>query len=229
MKYSKKLIVFDWDGTLMDSESRIVNCMRAAITDMDLPVRTRHELKNVIGLGLREALHALFPDNDEVQLGRLVERYRHHFLVEDKTPSELFAGVNDMLASLNGMGYFLAIATGKARRGLDHALTSCDVGHFFHASRCADETRSKPHPQMLEELIDYFGVAPHDSIMIGDTEFDMAMAKNAGTHALGVSYGVHEKDRLLNHGPLACLDDVSQLHAWLTSNLFIDTQGQAQR
>lgn len=219
MKYDKKLIIFDWDGTLMDSESRIVNCMRAAIDDLGLPERSRDQLKNVIGLGLREALHMLYPDSDEQRLADLVERYRHHFLFEDTTPSELFDGVADMLASLNSAGYFLAIATGKGRPGLNHALASCNVGHLFHASRCADETRSKPHPQMLEELLDYFAVEPDQSLMIGDTEFDLEMAKNANTHSLAVSYGVHERERLLNHAPLACLDDVNQLHSWLSSNL----------
>jgi len=225
MKYEKKLIVFDWDGTLMDSESRIVNCMQAAINDLGLAERTRDELKNVIGLGLKEALYALYPDSDNEQLTRLVERYRHHFLFEDTTPSELFAGVTDMLTSLNQAGYFLAIATGKARPGLNHALASCDVGHLFHASRCADETRSKPHPQMLEELLTYFGVESSQSVMIGDTEFDMQMAVNANTHAVAVSYGVHERERLLNHAPLACVDDVNQLHSWLSSNLIYETQG----
>lgn len=225
MKYEKKLIVFDWDGTLMDSEARIVNCMQAAITDLDLPALTRDQMKNVIGLGLKEALHALYPDQDETQLVQLVERYRHHFLFEDTTPSELFDGVAAMLAALNDAGYFLAIATGKARRGLDHALASCDVGKYFHASRCADETRSKPHPQMLEELLDYFAVEPDHSIMVGDTEFDLEMATNARTHSLAVSYGVHERDRLLNHSPLACLDNVNQLHSWLSSNLTYEPQG----
>jgi len=213
----------------MDSESRIVNCMQAAITDLGLPDRTRDQLKNVIGLGLREALHTLYPESDAGQLADLVERYRHHFLYEDTTPSELFTGVNEMLSSLNDAGYFLAIATGKARPGLNHALASCDVGHLFHASRCADETRSKPHPQMLEELLDYFAVDPDESIMIGDTEFDLEMATNAGTHSLAVCYGVHDRERLLNHTPLACVEDVKELHTWLSSNLTNEMQGNVRQ
>lgn len=224
MKIEKKLIVFDWDGTLMDSESRIVNCMRAAINDLGLEARDGDTLKNVIGLGLKEALHALYPDADDEGLVNLVERYRHHFLFEDTTPSELFAGVADMLESLNDAGYFLAIATGKGRPGLNHAMSASGVGHFFHASRCADETRSKPHPQMLHELLDYFGIESNHAIMVGDTEFDLEMASNAQTHSLAVCYGVHHRDRLLNHAPLACVDDVNQLHSWLTSNLSYDAE-----
>ena len=219
MKFEKKLIIFDWDGTLMDSESRIVNCMQAAIADLGLAERSRDQLKNVIGLGLKEALNSLYPESNDDDLINLVERYRHHFLHEDTTPSELFEGVHDMLQSLNRSGYFLAIATGKGRPGLEHALAASEVGHLFHASRCADETRSKPHPQMLEELLDFFGVESTQSIMIGDTEFDMEMANNANTHSLAVSYGVHHRDRLLNHEPLACVDDVNQLHSWLSTNL----------
>ena len=219
MKLPKKLIVFDWDGTLMDSETRIVNCMKASIEDLGLSERSRDQLKNIIGLGLKEALHALYPEIDDHNLARLVERYRYHFLHEDKTPSELFEGVVDMLTGLNHAGYFLAIATGKGRAGLEHALADSEVGHLFHASRCADETRSKPHPLMLEELLDYFAVEASDSIMIGDTEFDLEMATNANTQSVAVSYGVHHRDRLLSHAPLACVDDAKQLHSWLSANL----------
>lgn len=219
MMLNKQLIVFDWDGTLMDSESRIVNCMQAAIRDLGLAERSRDELKNVIGLGLKEALNTLYPGGDDAALGKLVERYRHHFLYEDTTPSELFTGVVEMLQALNQAGYFLAIATGKGRLGLEHALAASQLGPLFHATRCADETRSKPHPQMLEELLDYFAVEPDQSIMIGDTEFDLQMATNAKTHSVAVSYGVHHRDRLLNHAPLACLDDVNQLHSWLATNI----------
>ncbi len=213
--YSKKLLVFDWDGTLMDSETRIVNCLRAAIHDAGLPERDNEQLKNVIGLGLREALHALFPDGDEASLQKLVDGYRHHFLHEDQTPSELFDGVHEMLLALNDTGYFLAIATGKGRVGLEHALQQSGVRELFHATRCADETRSKPHPQMLDELIDYFGVEPEHAVMIGDTEYDLLMASNAGTHSVAVSYGVHSRDRLLQHKPLACVDNTNQLHSWI--------------
>lgn len=217
--YSKQLIVFDWDGTLMDSESRIVNCMTAAIRDAGMPQRDRETIKNIIGLGLREALQTLFPEADDDAMRRLIEGYRHHFLYADQTPSELFTGVVDMLDALNQRGYFLAIATGKARAGLNRALSESGLEQFFHASRCADETRSKPHPQMLEELLDYFGLEADEAIMVGDTEYDLAMANNARTHSVAVSYGVHQRDRLLQHRPLACLENTNQLHAWIVENV----------
>jgi phosphoglycolate phosphatase len=214
-----QLIVFDWDGTLIDSEARIVNCMRAAITDLQLPARSHDEMRNVIGLGLQEALNTLYPESDVSVYQDLVERYRHHFLFQDDTPSELFAGVEALLRTLTERGHYIAIATGKGRVGLDKALDDTGLRNYFDYTRCADETRSKPHPQMLEEIMERLGVEPNDTVMIGDTEYDMQMANNAGTSALAVSYGVHEKQRLLACNPLDCVDDISALHAWLTQTM----------
>lgn len=213
-----QLIVFDWDGTLIDSETRIVNCMRASIQDLGLPARNNEQLSNVIGLGLQEALSTLYPDSDPSVYQNLVDRYRHHFLVEDDTPSELFDGVGALLDTLSERGHYLAIATGKGRIGLDKALEDTGLRDYFDFTRCADETRSKPHPQMLEEIMDRLGVTPQQTLMIGDTEYDMQMANNAGTAALAVSYGVHEKQRLLACQPLDCVDDISALHTWLTNH-----------
>jgi len=210
-----QLIVFDWDGTLIDSEARIVNCLRAAIADLHLPERTPAQLSNVIGLGLQEALETLYPEGDAKTYQGLVERYRHHFLIQDDTPSEIFAGVEAMLAALRERDHYLAIATGKGRMGLDKALTETGLQGFFDFTRCADETRSKPHPQMLEEIMDRLGVSPQETVMIGDTEYDLQMANNAGTAALAVSYGVHDKQRLLACDPMACVDDVDALQDWL--------------
>lgn len=220
-----QLIVFDWDGTLIDSEARIVNCMRASIQDLQLPMRSDAQLRNVIGLGLQEALSILYPDGEASIYQDLVARYRHHFLVEDKTPSELFNGVGTLLETLGERGHYLAIATGKGRIGLDKALEDTGLGGYFDFTRCADETRSKPHPQMLEEIMDRLGVAPQQTLMIGDTEYDMQMANNAGTAALAVSYGVHEKPRLLACEPLACVDNISALHAWLINHTAPMTDG----
>jgi len=210
-----QLIVFDWDGTLIDSEARIVNCLRAAIADLHLPERTPAQLSNVIGLGLQEALETLYPEGDAKTYQGLVERYRHHFLIQDDTPSEIFAGVEAMLAALRERDHYLAIATGKGRMGLDKALTETGLQGVFDFTRCADETRSKPHPQMLEEIMDRLGVSPQETVMIGDTEYDLQMANNAGTAALAVSYGVHDKQRLLACDPMACVDDVDALQDWL--------------
>lgn len=216
MKYSKQLLVFDWDGTLMDSQARIVNCLRTAIDEVGKEKRSDEQLSNVIGLGFREALLSLYPDDDDSFHKGLIDVYRHYFLSADKTPSVLFEGVLDMLENLNDQGYYLAIATGKGRHGLDIALNESGAGHFFHASRCADETRSKPHPQMLEELIEYFGVEADHTLMIGDTEYDLEMANNANVDGVGVSYGAHAEQRILDCKPIACVRSAQDLHSWLT-------------
>jgi phosphoglycolate phosphatase len=220
-----QLIVFDWDGTLIDSEARIVNCMRAAITDLELPARTTEALRNVIGLGLQEALNTLYPGHDDGLYQQLVERYRHHFLVQDDTPSELFEGVTTLLDTLNERGHYLAVATGKGRVGLDKSMEETGLRDYFHFTRCADETRSKPHPQMLQEIMERLGVDPRETLMVGDTEYDLQMANNAGAAALAVSYGVHDKARLLACEPVACVDDVPALHGWLVNNITLKAEG----
>ena len=217
--YSKQLLIFDWDGTLMDSQARIVNCLRSTIRDMDKQERSHEQLSNVIGLGFKEALLCLYPDDSDDFHDDFVERYRHYFLSEDDTPSILFEGVKTMLEDLYQQGYFLAIATGKGRYGLDMALKETDVEHLFHGSRCADESQSKPHPQMLEELMDYFAVEPMQTIMIGDTEYDLQMANNANVHGVGVTYGVHNEQRIRECNPVACLNSSEELHSWLTDKI----------
>jgi phosphoglycolate phosphatase len=212
-----RLVVFDWDGTLIDSEARIVACMAAAIADVGLPQRPPAALRNVIGLGLREALTTLFPDGDPEAHQHLTERYRHHFLFANPTPSAPFPGSLATLEWLAGQGYHLAVATGKGRTGLDKALKETGFGRFFAATRSADETASKPDPLMLREIMAELEVPPSQTLMVGDTEYDLAMARNAGTDALGVSYGVHERRRLLALGPRALLDDIAELPAWLTT------------
>ena len=209
------LIVFDWDGTLMDSEARIVNCLQAAFGDLGLPPPAREALRDVIGLGLDEALLRLHPGADPQTLRDLVTGYRRYFLEIDPTPSVLFAGARETLTQLAEAGYRLAVATGKGRVGLDKALADTGLGALFHATRCADETFSKPNPQMLLELMDELGADASATLMIGDTEYDMQMAVNARTKALAVSYGVHPVERLMPHAPLDCLHDISALPAWL--------------
>lgn len=210
-----KLIIFDWDGTLMDSQARIVSCLMSAANDLALNQLTNKQLKNVIGLGLREAITHLYPQLSEEQISRFADRYRYHFVTANETPSGLFDNVRLMLEQLIAQGFMLAVATGKARRGLDQVLNDTGLSNFFHGSRCADETRSKPHPQMLEELLDEFGVLSHEAIMVGDTGYDMLMARTLGMDALAVSYGVHEKSVLLKHQPLYCVDSISELSQWL--------------
>jgi phosphoglycolate phosphatase len=210
-----KLVVFDWDGTLMDSEARIVSCLAAAVADLGLPDLGPARYRNIIGLGLAEALAALFPNHPSSVHADLVERYRHHFLVADPTPSTLFAGAADTVRGLAEQGYLLAVATGKGRNGLDKVLKETGMAPFFHATRCADETFSKPHPEMLLQIMDVLGAEPQETLMVGDTEYDMQLAKNAGTAALAVSYGVHELERLLKHEPLGHLDRIGDLPQWM--------------
>lgn len=212
-----KLMVFDWDGTLSDSESRIVEAMQLAIKDLDLPEKSREEIKNIIGLGLYEAVLTLYPSYPEQTRNSLVEKYRTHYLSIPAANTGLFPGVYETIEKLHCHGYLLAIATGKSRRGLDRSLKETGLEDIFHASRCADECFSKPHPQMLDEIMADLGIDPNEALMIGDTEFDLCMAQNAGISAIAVTYGVHTKKRLLQYDPLTCLENMSQLWPWLVN------------
>ena len=215
MKQTYDLIVFDWDGTLIDSQARIINCMHAAIDAQQLATRSDDELKNVIGLGLREAMRGLFPDTAADLLEQLAQSYREHYLVHDKTPSPLFAGSMETLHRLQSEGYLLAIATGKGRQGLNQALKETGLDGFFHTTRCADETQSKPHPRMLLEIMEELNVTPAATLMVGDTEYDLQMAKRANAASVAVSYGVHERERLLSQAPHTCIDRIEDLCGWL--------------
>ena len=208
-----RFIVFDWDGTLMDSEAQIVSCLHAAIADLSLAPMTDETVRNVIGLGLREAIDMLVPGQDDAFRSDFVEAYRKHWFAHEE--SSLFAGAREVLETIKGYDLKLGIATGKARRGLRRVLAQTGLSDCFDATRCADETHSIPHPQMLLELMAELGVAPQQTIMVGDTEYDMEMATNAGTGKVAVRSGVHSEERLVRHDPLVCLDRVTELPAWL--------------
>jgi len=211
-----KLLVFDWDGTLMDSVARIVDCLRIASEEViGEESRSDHELKDVIGLGLREALKQLHPASNEQQINDMSTAYRYQYMEVNATSSVLFDGVEGLLESLEQQGYWLAVATGKGRQGLDQVLQMTGLGPRFHVTRCASETFSKPHPLMLEEILQQLGMDVADALMIGDTEYDMEMAKNAKMDRLGVSYGVHPTERLMKHEPIGCIDDIQHLEAFL--------------
>lgn len=212
-----ELIVFDWDGTLMDSTAAIVEAVCAAARDIGVEEPSRERASHIIGLGLIDALRHALPDLPHDRYREVAERYRFHYLARDHE-LRLFAGVEDLLNELRTAGHTLAIATGKARVGLDRALGATGIGSHFHASRCADECHSKPHPQMLEELMLEFAVAPEATLMIGDTTHDLQMARNAGVAALGVSYGAHPRHELETLTPLACHDSVADLRAWLRNH-----------
>ncbi|WJW74238.1 HAD-IA family hydrolase [Thiohalobacter sp. IOR34] len=224
--YDLKLLVFDWDGTLMDSEAQIVGCMQAAICDLDLEPRSPEQIKDIIGLGLREAVERLYPGQPADFATRMAARYREHWLARPEEAA-LFPGVEETLRLLREEGFQLAVATGKGRQGLDKVLAATGLDALFHATRCSDETRSKPHPQMLRELMQVCGARPGQTLMIGDTEYDMAMARNAGAHPLAVSYGVHDWQRLQQHRPLACIDQITDLNDWLAEQRCDYQQGEA--
>lgn len=212
-----ELIVFDWDGTLMDSAGAIVNAIVAACQDLDLPVPTQARARHVIGLGLRDALVHAVPDLPEHDYPRMVERYRHHFLSADHELS-LFPGAFDMIEWLAGQGRMLAVATGKSRKGLDRALAHSGLGPFFHSTRCADECFSKPHPAMLEEIMAELGVATTRVLMVGDTTHDLHMARNAGVAGLAVSFGAHPRAELEAAEPIDIVDTPAGLSQWLRDN-----------
>ena len=213
--HDAKLIVFDWDGTLMDSAAHIVSSLQTAIAELDLEKKTNDELKNIIGLGLREAFFALYPEAGDDELTALTLRYREHFFDKQADTSKLFSGARELVQELQDKDYYLAIATGKGRNGLNKILKETGMEEFFPITRCADESHSKPHPQMLLDIIDYYGIEANEAIMVGDTEYDLLMANNANANAVGVTYGVHEKQRLLDCEPLTCLDNMNDLHNWL--------------
>ena len=215
MNKAYDLLVFDWDGTLMDSEARIVNCLTKSIETIGAQPRSRDELRNIIGLGLTEAVQALYADADATFVRAFSEAYREHFLHQDDTPSALFDGAREVLAGLAEAGYLLAVATGRARRGLDRVLQAEGLTHVFHATRCADETFSKPHPLMLEEIMVDLDTEPARTLMIGDTEYDMLMARNARVAGLAVSYGVHTLERLIECASEGHIDRIDDLPNWL--------------
>ncbi len=206
-----ELVVFDWDGTLMDSMSKIVTCARSAFTELDFPVPEANDIRACIGLGLDEIWHRLCPNSTEATKMAFVDVYRKHWLSWSGPESRLYDGVAEVLEFLRKQDYYLAIATGKNRIGLDRDLDHTGIRHFFDASRCAGESRSKPHPEMLEYLVDYFAVDPRKTLMIGDTSYDLEMAKGAKAEALAVTYGAHEIERLAPWNPKAMVDDVKEL------------------
>lgn len=212
-KYS--LLVFDWDGTLIDSKAQIVNCMQATIEELQLEARSDQQISDIIGLGLDEAVMALYPEM-QLKIVKLVSQtYREYFLHKDKTPSPLFDGAETVIKTLKTAGYDLAVATGKSRRGLDKGLVETGLIDYFPISRCADETRSKPNPQMMEEILVDYNTPANKALMIGDSEYDLQLANNAKVDALAVSYGVHGLIRLLKQDPAGFIDDIKQLPKWL--------------
>jgi phosphoglycolate phosphatase len=212
------LIIFDWDGTLADSTAVIKRALQRSAEDLHYPVPTDEQAAFIIGMGLRPALAHAIPTLREEDLVPLTDRFRHHFTTNENE-IVLFSGVPEMLASLKARGHWLAVATGKSRRGLDRAFDTLGLREFFVASRCADEGFSKPHPGMLRALFDQTGMMPTDAVMIGDTTHDLQLAENAGTAAIGVTYGAHDRALLEPHKPLTLADSVTALRVFLEENV----------
>lgn len=216
MQYS--LVVFDWDGTLMDSTPAIVAAMQAACRDLGLPVPPDEVASWVIGLGLDDAMRTAVPTLRDDQWPAFAERYRFHYLTRDPE-LRLFDGVESMIEDLANRGVRLAVATGKSRRGLDRALRATGLHDAFHTTRCADETHSKPHPAMLLEIMEELDIEQRETVMIGDTSHDLNMATNAGVHGVGVCYGAHPLDELKECSAAALLHSVDDLSRWLLSRV----------
>jgi len=209
------LLVFDWDGTLMDSSAKIVNCFAGAARDMNMSRPDPERVKRYIGLSLTEAFSLLYPQINSAQINRLVDRYRDYWLVHDNTAMELFSGVREGLFELQNAGYLLAVATGKSRRGLERAMDTTKLDELFVYTRCADQSRPKPDPSMLLDILDYTGLEKREAVMIGDTTFDLLMAGNAGVNGWGVSYGSHDHDELQALSGHPVMEEFSHLAAVL--------------
>ena len=211
-----QMIVWDWDGTIMNSTPTIVECMQKACADLDREIPNDALASHVIGLGLNESIKMILPNLHPGEYPLLTERFRHYDLSQDHELI-LFQGILPLLEELKAKGHLLAVATGKPRHGLDRTLINHGLVNFFHDTKTADQTRAKPHPQMLLELMDKWGTSRQDMLMIGDTTHDLKMAKNAGVEAIAVTYGAHPKAELLAHEPLACVDHVTELRDLLLS------------
>lgn len=206
-----QLVVFDWDGTLVNSVDWIVACIQTAADQERFTPPDALAVHDVIGMSLTGAFRQLFSTADEAQVERMVKYYRGMYLSRQITADDLFPGVEKVLQQLLDAGKTLAVATGKGRSGLNQAMTGTGIGHYFQASRCADETHSKPNPHMIFELMRETGFDSHQTVMIGDSVLDLEMAQKAQTASVGVTYGVHSAERLAAHAPLACIDSITEL------------------
>lgn len=215
---SWKLLIFDWDGTLMDSAGHIIAAVRAAAEDIGVCAPAEDDVRHVIGLGLREAVSVAVPELDDEGYARFVEAYRKRFWQASLHGQALFPGAREVLLELKAAGYLLAVATGKGKSGLRRVLDEEKLHQVFDVTRCAEETISKPDPRMLREILDELGVDASDGLMIGDTTYDLEMAARISMDRLAVSYGAHSRKLLRDHEPLGFLDDIRDLPDWLASS-----------
>lgn len=211
------LIIWDWDGTVADSTGMITLSILKAAEQVGLPSLSREKARSIIGLGLRESIQTLYGDIPEKQANDLATQYKANYFASE-SDILLFEGAAETIKTLSKRGYKQAVATGKSRRGLNMALAHCDLGRYFHATRTVDECFSKPHPQMIDELMDNLVVMPERTLMIGDTSYDLQMAKNAGIKSIGVTYGAQAASQWDALDPIAQFDDFPSLSTWLLAN-----------
>ena len=204
-----KLVIFDWDGTIMDSISKIVNCIRKSAQSLNIEPPSDTASKNIIGLSLENAIATLFPNYSEHHEA-LIAGYKQQYAL-DTTPTPVFDHVAQVLTELKNQGVILAVATGKSRVGLERLLDESQLRHFFSATRTSDDAKSKPAPDMLYQLLEELGISVDEALMIGDTQIDMAMAKAAGMDRIGVTMGVHNAAQLNELNPIATADNYQQL------------------
>lgn len=211
-----RLLIFDWDGTLVDSIQRIVEAMHRASDLCAVPRCTDQQVRDIIGLAMPQAYDVLYPEADDANLKqRYIHAYSEQYLLLEEQPSPFYPGVLDALEDYRRAGYQLAVATGKSRRGLHRVLSGHKMVDFFDITRCADETRSKPDPLMLHEILKYCAATPEQAIMVGDSPFDLRMAKNAKVPGVAVSYGAQPLSVLHKEQPILAIDAFHQLTTWL--------------
>ena len=215
MKKGYELLIFDWDGTLADSIGRIVEAMNVAAERAGEAQSSDDAVKGIIGLALDEAIHTLYPHLGPAEVASFRQHYADVYVALDQQPSPLFDGVVESLDAFRAEGYRLAVATGKARRGLDRVLKANGWEDYFDITRAADETASKPHPLMLEQILAHCGVRAEQALMVGDSSFDLLMARNAGMDSVAVSYGAQSIESLQQFEPRLSIDRFCELHAWL--------------
>ncbi|MBU1390250.1 MAG: HAD-IA family hydrolase [Gammaproteobacteria bacterium] len=231
------LVIFDWDGTLMDSIGKIITCIENMARTLQLPIPSESDIRDIIGLSMTEALRVLFPQGlnlsassvysqpqhpknafgqgEDDQYQQMRAEFKAQYLHLDATPTPLFAQAPLLIDQLHTQGYQLAVATGKARAGLDRVFEQTGLGRYFVASRCADEVHSKPHPEMISSLLKELNIAPNRALMVGDSLLDLTMAANAGIDSVGVTYGAHRAEKLLRAKPIALIDSPAQLLQYL--------------
>ncbi len=218
MGQSYQLIIFDWDGTLVDSQQHIVACMQSAFEQAKLEPPKAPAIRHIVGLSLDRAISQLAPELDYEAVGKLAYLYRTTSFANTRHASELFQGVRTSLEILRQQNFYLAVATGKGRTGLDRAMSNSGIAESFDITRCADETCSKPHPQMLEEILTDLNLNIDQAVMVGDTVYDIDMANNLGMDSIAVTYGMHGIEQLRASSPSYIIDDITEIQDLVSRN-----------